>query len=264
MNVENLDVWTLRGQNLDAEAVLDTIIDKANTGHYSLIILDPIYKLMVGRSENMAAGVGAMVQKIDQLVENTGAAVVYAHHFTKGNAAKKKPMDRMSGSGVFARDADTIMTLTEHREEGCFTVELTLRNLPPQPAFVVEWDFPLMVERPDLDPKDLKREEAEEDSDLQPLLELLDEKPLTAGEWEEVAKAEGYTRATFYRKMKKLVDGHLVQFERKTKAYSRTGAGAKAQAENDAETSDTNETLETSGPGVELTPGPDVPANQPS
>jgi hypothetical protein len=40
-------------------------------------------------------------------------------------------MDRMSGSGVFARDADTILTLTEHEVEGCFAVEMNLRNLPP-------------------------------------------------------------------------------------------------------------------------------------
>src|SRR5208337_2754717 len=101
----------------------------------------PIYKLMAGRSENMAGGVGALVQQIDRLVEKTGAAVVYAHHYTKGNAAKKKTIDRMSGSGVFARDADTIITLTEHEEEGCYVLETTLRNLAPQPPFVVQWRY---------------------------------------------------------------------------------------------------------------------------
>jgi hypothetical protein len=88
------------------------------------------------------------------------------HHFTKGNASRKKPIDRMSGSGVFARDADTIITLTEHVEDGCYTLETTLRNFPPQAPFVVEWQFPLMVERPDLDPADFKGSEVEEEDEL--------------------------------------------------------------------------------------------------
>ena len=93
---------------------------------------------------------------IERLEERTGAAVLYAHHFTKGNAANKKAIDRMSGSGVFARDADTIITLTEHVEDGCYVLETTLRNFPPQPPFVIQWEFPIFVERPDLDPADLK------------------------------------------------------------------------------------------------------------
>jgi hypothetical protein len=112
---------------------------------------------------------------------------------------------RVSGSGVFARDADTIITLTEHEEEGCYAVEMTLRNLPPQPAFVVEWDFPVMVERRDLDPADLKRTDDVQEDDLEPLVELLDEKPLTTGEWQAAAERDGYSRATFYRMKQKLV-----------------------------------------------------------
>jgi hypothetical protein len=156
-DLSNLSVWTLRGQSADVDTLLEDIMQRVQNERYSLIILDPLYKLMIGRAENTSTTVNILCHQIEQLVERTGAAVVYAHHFTKGNAAKKKAMDRMSGSGVFARDADTILTLTEHAEEGCYVVETTLRNLPPQEPFVVQWTFPLMVERPDLDPADLKR-----------------------------------------------------------------------------------------------------------
>jgi len=155
-NLDNLEVWTLRGQALEFEEVLEEMIKRAKDRKYAVVIVDPVYKAMIGRSENTASGVGVLCHNLEQVAVETGAAVVYCHHFTKGNQANKKAMDRMSGSGVFARDADSIITLTEHAEENCYSVEMTLRNLPPQAPFVVQWKFPLMVVREDLDPADLK------------------------------------------------------------------------------------------------------------
>jgi hypothetical protein len=251
-NLDNLSVWTLRGQNADFDSLLAHILSIIREEKYSLIILDPIYKLMVGKSEITASGVGLLCQNIERLAEKTGAAVVYAHHFTKGNGSKKKAMDRMSGSGVFARDADTIITLTEHEEKGCYAVEMTLRNLEPQESFVVEMDFPIMVERPDLNPADLAKDNADQDDDLEPLLELLDEKPLTVGEWQLAAQAEGYSRATFFRMKKKLEAGKRVQFDQKEKTCSRIQAEnisdqvAPADHAQASEQSETAETFETS------------------
>ena len=55
-------------------------------------------------------------------------------------------MDRISGSGVFARDPDAILTLTGvPKDEGAFIVESTLRNCRPLPTFAVRWAFPLLV-----------------------------------------------------------------------------------------------------------------------
>jgi hypothetical protein len=198
-DLSNLDVWNLRGLTADFELLTESIIQHAGKDNYALIILDPIYKAMVGKSENTASSVGALCNQIERIVEATGAAVIFAHHYAKGNAAKKNQIDRMSGSGVFARDADTIITLTEHEEKGCYSVEMTLRNLAPQAPFVVEWKFPVMVERPDLSPEDFKSDEQTEDDDYEPLVSLLDESPLTTGEWLEAATEIGYSRATFFR-----------------------------------------------------------------
>ena len=250
-NLDNLSIWTLRGQGADVETLLEDIIKQIQDEKYVLIVLDPIYKLMVGRSENGAAGVGMLCHQIERLVEQTGVAVVYAHHFTKGSASKKKAIDRMSGSGVFARDADTIMTLTEHKEEECYAVELTLRNFPPQPPFVVQWDFPIFVERPDLDPADLKLGEGEEAEDeLEPLLALLDENPLTTGDWQGAAEAEGYSRPTFFRKKLRLEEAGRVEFNRKDKTWARAGvvgaaAAGLARAGSDAAHVETSETFDT-------------------
>ena len=211
-DLSNLAIWNLRGQTADFETLLVSIIQRALKENYKLCILDPIYKTMVGKSENTASSVGALCNQIEQLVEATGAAVIFAHHFTKGNAAKKNQIDRMSGSGVFARDADSIITLTEHQQKNCYVVEMSLRNLAPQSPFVIEWQYPVMVERPDLSAADLKTEVAEVD-EYEPLVSLLDEGPLTTAEWLKAATEIGYSRATFFRDKAVLVEKNIVQMD---------------------------------------------------
>jgi|GEM_PF-1238364 len=247
-SLDNLSVWTLRGQNADFDSLLEYILSITQEKKYSLIILDPIYKLMIGQSEISSSSVGMLGHYIDRLIEKTGAAVVYAHHFTKGNGSKKKATDRISGSGLFARDADTIITLTEHEEENCYTVEITLRNFEPQDSFVVEMDFPIIVERPDLNPADLAKNNIQEDDDLEPVLELLDEKPLTVGQWQAAAQAKGYSRATFFRMKKKLELGKRIQFDQREKTCSRMKAINKnipAESVNHPQTLEKHETSET-------------------
>lgn len=206
----NFDIWNLRGFTADFESLTENIIQRTSGKNYALIILDPIYKAMVGRSENAASTVGVLCNQIERIIEATGAAVMYAHHFAKGNAAKKNQVDRMSGSGVFARDADSIITLTEHQEKSCFSVEMTLRNFAPQPPFVIEWKYPVMVERPDLSPTDYKNDDEAMD-DYEPLLSSLDESPLTTAGWLEAATELGYSRATFFRDKGVLVEKNYVK-----------------------------------------------------
>jgi len=102
----NLDTLNLRGITANLDTVVQQIIELAEQGNYCMIIIDPICKLMGGRSENAAGGVGALCQQLERVAERTGAAVVYAHHFTKGKQTQKKAIDRLSGSGVYGRDAD--------------------------------------------------------------------------------------------------------------------------------------------------------------
>jgi hypothetical protein len=66
-------------------------------------------------------------------------------------------MDRIGGSGVFARDPDAILTMTPHALEEHFTIEATLRNFAPQDPFVVKWEWPLFHRDNAIDPKELKQ-----------------------------------------------------------------------------------------------------------
>lgn len=125
---------------------------------FKLIILDPTYKLMPGGDENGTSDSSILLNEIERLAVRSGALCAFASHYSKGNQAAKKKEDRISGSGVFARDPDTIITMTEHVEDLALSIEFILRNHPPQPSFVISWAHPLFVVDPDLNPEDLKAE----------------------------------------------------------------------------------------------------------
>ncbi len=152
----NLKVWSLRGVCNDLNLILETLQERLSNG-CALLCIDPIYKAIGDRDENSAGDMGLLMNEVEAIVEKTGAAVAFGAHYSKGNQAEKDPLDRISGSGVFARDPDTIMGLTAHEEEGCYTVHSALRNFAGKEPFVVEWNFPLFSPREDLDAGKLRR-----------------------------------------------------------------------------------------------------------
>ena len=76
-----------------------------------------------------------------------------------GTSKGKKTFSLMdlAGSGVFARDPDSILTMTAHEEDDCFTVDVTLRNFAPAKPFVLRWDWPLFVRDDLLNPEEIKK-----------------------------------------------------------------------------------------------------------
>ena len=82
---------------------MSQIIAKFKDGGYSLIVFDPIYKGLGDRDENKAGDIASLLNEIESLAVETGAAVAFGHHFSKGNQANKDSIDRIGGSGVFAR-----------------------------------------------------------------------------------------------------------------------------------------------------------------
>jgi RecA-family ATPase len=105
---DNFDYWNLRGKAESLEKLAPKIIRRCRGKSYLAIIVDPIYKVQ-GGDENSAEAIGRFCALFDQIAEETGASMIYVHHHAKGAAGGKKAMDRMSGSGVFARDADAII-----------------------------------------------------------------------------------------------------------------------------------------------------------
>lgn len=154
----NLYMWHLRGHYYDISMLehhLTLLLDQMEV-EIGLLIIDPIYKAFMG-DENNAGDVKEFLQVIEHFSVQTGAAVCYGAHFSKGNQADKEAIDRIAGSGVHARDPDAILVMTNHEEDDCFSINTTIRNNPPVKDFVVRWGFPIMRRAHDLNPNDLKR-----------------------------------------------------------------------------------------------------------
>ena len=105
---DNFDYWNLRGKAEPLEKLAPKIIRRCRDNGYLAIIVDPIYKVQ-GGDENNAEAIGKFCALFDKIAEETGASMIYVHHHAKGSQGGKKAMDRGSGSGVFARDADAII-----------------------------------------------------------------------------------------------------------------------------------------------------------
>lgn len=107
----NIDIVHLRGQMEPLEKLVPRILRTMKGTEYAAVILDPIYKLGIG-DENAADQITTFCNQIDRIA-NTGASVIYAHHHSKGQQGAKASMDRASGSGVFARDADALLDMIQ-------------------------------------------------------------------------------------------------------------------------------------------------------
>jgi RecA-family ATPase len=150
------DLWNLRGHATDFSALIPKILGRIRDTGYAMILIDPIYKGLGARNENDAGDIASLLNEVEQLAAKSGAAVVFGAHFSKGNQAGKESIDRIGGSGVFARDPDVILTMTPHQEEDAHVIDLTLRALPPVKPFVVRWSASLFIPDRDADPDRLK------------------------------------------------------------------------------------------------------------
>jgi RecA-family ATPase len=161
----NFDIWNLRGHATDFSALIPKILGRIRDTGYSLILIDPIYKGLGARNENDAGDIASLLNEVEQLVSKSGAAAVFGAHFSKGNQAGKESIDRIGGSGVFARDPDVILTMTPHEEDDAHVIDLTLRALPPVKPFVVRWCDSIFITDRNADPAQLKAPQASPKSD---------------------------------------------------------------------------------------------------
>lgn len=111
-NLRNIDIWNLRGKSVPMDKLAPKLIRRAHKKNYTAIIIDPIYKVITG-DENSADQMAHFCNQFDRVCTDLGSAVIYCHHHSKGYQGGKRSMDRASGSGVFARDPDALIDLTE-------------------------------------------------------------------------------------------------------------------------------------------------------
>jgi Replicative DNA helicase len=199
---DQLMVWNLRGHGEGIENLFADLMAVLRYRKFVLIIIDPIYKALGDRDENKAGDVASMLNQLEKIAVKTGAAVAFGAHYSKGNQALKEPIDRIGGSGVFARDPDSILTMTAHEEPEAFTIEATLRNFAPIEPFVVRWEWPLFRRADELDPHALKQPRGPKEKHSPDL--LLDQLSVVQGaKPKELIKyldeQHGVSRKTVYR-----------------------------------------------------------------
>lgn len=105
-------IWNLRGRAMPLDKLVPRLIRKVVNQGYDAIIIDPIYKVITG-DENNASDMGAFTNLFDKICKETGCTVIFSHHHSKGAQGFKRAMDRASGSGVFARDADALVDMIQ-------------------------------------------------------------------------------------------------------------------------------------------------------
>jgi len=146
---QRFDVWNLRGHAAAIELLRPKIQERLAS--YSLIIFDPLYKMLGSRNENDAGEMGSLMNELEAIAVNSNVSVVIGAHYRKGGAGEGKAMDRISGSGVLARDPDAILTMCDlenqededDTERECCVIEPILRNFPPQAPFGLYWYVPV-------------------------------------------------------------------------------------------------------------------------
>lgn len=150
----NVLIWNLRGHVIPFSVMSQTIADMVERKNIAMVIIDPIYKVFTG-SENNQEVVTEFCNNLD-VIAKAGASVVYCHHHSKGAQGDKSAMDRASGSGVFARDADALIDLIQllpkageedidPDEKGVtgWLVSFTMREFRPRDDLKILFDYPL-------------------------------------------------------------------------------------------------------------------------
>jgi hypothetical protein len=232
-NQDLIRVANLRGRLKTVEDLQRWVAVIKEQG-YRLIIIDPAYKLLKGRSENDASEIADLLNKVESIGRRANVAIAIAHHFAKGSASLKAAIDRMSGSGVWGRDPDTLIVISPHKIDGCYTIDVIVRSFPQPFQFVVEWEFPIFVMNEALDPSDL-REPSKKGPEQKYSDELLavpfgknGQRELGIMEWLHALQADGLTitRRTLYRRAR--VEGSPFKVNARGK-YEYVGLGDIAQ-----------------------------------
>jgi len=155
--LEGFKVLSLRGRGWDIDLIRLWAI--GNAVNYRAIILDAWYRMQpIDSDENSNSDATRACNTMDAMAQETGAAVIAIHHFSKGSQSNKSIVDTGAGAGAMARAADTHLILREHEEAGCVVMDLAARSFPPLSPLVIRWQYPVFTVDDLLDPTMLKRD----------------------------------------------------------------------------------------------------------
>jgi hypothetical protein len=206
--------WTLRGHAVRAPQLRDQLKQFADGG-LVLVVIDPLYKLTAGMDENSAGEMASVLMTLEGITHDTGAALLIPAHFAKGAPGAKQSIDRISGSGVFARDPDALLTLTALENPDTFTLEANLRTLPPLVPVGLRWEHPVFQVDQSLNTANFRqpgRPGRKPSFDIAKLVDLVPSEGITKPKWKERANTMlGVARSQFYECAAKAEEKGLVR-----------------------------------------------------
>lgn len=144
--------------------ICDQISSRCQPGDIALV--DCLQPILGAANSNAVEEVRPLLNKIQAVADQTGAAVLLVDHFNKGMGRGK---DRVSGSMAKVAAPDTVITLNS--AEGLIEIRADLRLDPPQEPFFVEmrnYSFLLVTEE-----QLQERKQAAKDKDLREFVESL-------------------------------------------------------------------------------------------
>jgi hypothetical protein len=240
-NFDNITIYPLRGKSRRFKQNLDAIFDELSKQGTALIIIDPLYKLLIGGEENSNSFVAGVLEDLTEFCDLSGTTLMHVHHHSKGNQAEREAIDRGSGAGSHGRDADTILDFTDHEQTSkanpIFTVSVTVRDFKPVDDFVVRWEFPIFIkDQTGLDPNNLKQRPSKgqsgrpnkEKTDLQAIMAALYGAEKDGGlSWTQLEKASSVPGTTLTRRLNKLKTQGEILYSKVTQLYSLSLKNAK-------------------------------------
>ncbi len=159
-SLSRFHVWNRRGKENEIVGLAAQLRAMTARTGADLLIIDPIYKTYGDREENSNTEMAQVLNELEKLAQDTGAAVLIAAHFPKGNLSGRDAIDRVAGASVFGRDPDALLIMTPHEQADAFTVTPVLRDLPSPDEFVIQWAS-MGFRRIGADPKAIKGNETE-------------------------------------------------------------------------------------------------------
>lgn len=227
---KNLHLWSLRRHCYDLSTIIETLHNRLESmPPMDAIFLDPIY--MLGQSEdfdeNSSSACTMLLTELEKITAKSDAALYVTHHFRKGTMGKESHIDRASGSGVFARFPDCLISLSPHQLAEHAILEMTSRSQKSPKPFVLRMTPPVMTVAENADPTCYRRfgqPQPDQEINDESILELISPGSSLAKEkWLAAARNAGATEEEFLfhynqlrqsGKIKAVNRGGIITYER--------------------------------------------------
>ena len=128
--LDNLKVLNL--SNSSEVTTFATVLDETVNQNCQVCIIDPVYLLITDELDQKEVKAAVLEMK---KFSAEGITLISVYHSTKGKIGDRQGIDRISGSGILARDCSTLISLCEHASEPDHVVisAITRNYAPSEP-----------------------------------------------------------------------------------------------------------------------------------